>query len=147
MWKSLYQRPMCEVSIYSAQTWTLAQWKKFSDESSFAMFLIYRWIYDGTNPADAFHPQCLLPIVKYSGESVMVWAVISYCGNQWQTVLHGCITAINIANKYEVILQDCVPPTVQTLFSVDVHIFLKDSSLIHSTIYTVYIWSTNFLSF
>jgi hypothetical protein len=55
--------------------WMSDDWKYviWSDESSLALFPTSGW-----TPMKAYNPECLIPVVKYGGRSVVVWAAISY---------------------------------------------------------------------
>jgi len=50
----------------------------WSDESSFTLFPTSGRIYVWRTPKAAYNPECLVPTVKHGGESVMIWAAISW---------------------------------------------------------------------
>jgi hypothetical protein len=54
---------------------TLMIW---SNESSFMLFPASRRVYIWTTPKEAYNPESLVPTMKHMGDSVMVWAVISW---------------------------------------------------------------------
>ena len=79
-------------------------------------------------PKEAYHPDCLLPTVKDGGESVIVWAAISWYSAGPMLTLAGRVAA----NDYLGILGDQVLPMVQTLFPHKDAIFQDDNAPIHT---------------
>jgi len=93
-----------------------------SSESSFTLFPTSGWVYVWKMPKEACNPECLVPAVKCGGESVMIWAAISWYSASAVITLNGQITA-----------SDCnqVHPTVQ-MFPNNDAVFQDDSSPIHT---------------
>ena len=73
----------------------------WSDESSFTLFPTSAWVYVWRTPKAAFNPECLVPSVKHGGESMMIWAAMSWYSAGPKITSNGGITASRIARlKY-----------------------------------------------
>jgi len=62
------------------KTWTSVDWKYviWSDEMFFTLFPTSGRVYVWKTPKEAYNSECLFPIVKHGGGSVMIWAAISW---------------------------------------------------------------------
>lgn len=74
-------------------------------------------------PKEAFQPDCCIPKVKHSGESVVVWAPISCHSLSPLLVLDGR------AKDYRSNLEDHVQPEVQTLNLEEGILYVDDNAL------------------
>jgi len=73
----------------------------WSDESSFTLFPTSGRVYVWRTPKAAHNPECLVPAVRHGGESMMIWAAISWYSPGPKTISNGRITASRIARiKY-----------------------------------------------
>ena len=65
----------------------------WSDESPFTLFPTSGWVYIWRMPKESYSPECLVPTVKRGGESVTMWAAITWCSSGPIITLNGQITA------------------------------------------------------
>jgi hypothetical protein len=84
----------------------------WSDESSFTLVPESAQVDVGKTLKEPYNPECLVPIAKYEGGSVMIWAAVSWYSAGLRIALNGRITA----RDYTDTLGKQVHPTVQMLF-------------------------------
>ena len=78
---------------------------------------------------EACNPDCLIPIVKHGGGSLMIRTAISRNTLCPIVALHGTINSKDYLN----FLRDHVHPTVQALFPDGDDIFQEDNAPMHTT--------------
>jgi hypothetical protein len=84
----------------------------WSDQSFFTLFATSCWVYVWTTSKEVDNPKCLVPTVKHGGDSVMIWAAISWYSAGQVITMNGLITA----SDYVDILGSQVHPVVHMLF-------------------------------
>ncbi|GFV93530.1 transposable element Tcb1 transposase [Trichonephila clavipes] len=94
----------------------------------FTLFQTTGRVYVWRTPKEAIAPECIVPIVKHGGGSLMVWGAISWRGLGPLVTLHGKVKAAHCVN----ILGDQVHPFVQTSFPGECPLYQDDNAPIHT---------------
>jgi hypothetical protein len=89
-------------------------------------------VYVWRTPKEAYNPECLVPITKHGGGSVMVWEAISCYFVSSIITLHGRITA----RKYVDRLGNQVHPMIQMLFPNNDAVFQDDNVPTHTGLFS-----------
>uniref|UniRef100_A0A3B3RT27 Tc1-like transposase DDE domain-containing protein n=1 Tax=Paramormyrops kingsleyae TaxID=1676925 RepID=A0A3B3RT27_9TELE len=100
----------------------------FSGESTFTVFPTSRKVTVWRSSKVAYHLDYCVPSVQHKGESVMVWAAISWHSLGPLLVLDGQVTA----KDYLTILEDHVHPMIQTFYPEGGAVYQDDNVPIHT---------------
>jgi transposase len=109
--------------------WTVEQWKQvlWSDESKYQLFPTGRVIVR-RRTHEKWHPQCIIPTVKFGGGSIMVWGCMSWHG---VGQLYRCRGTMN-KDQYINVLQNNMIPSSRSLFGRrGVFVFQHDNAPCH----------------
>ena len=78
-------------------------------------------------PEELYNPESLVPTVKVSGDSVILWGAISWHGFGALIPLEGKVNA----HRYLMVPSDYLHPMLQHLFCAGRGVFHDDNSSIH----------------
>ena len=114
--------------------WTKEDWRSsskviFSDESNFQLCPTHGRLMVRRRPGEAYRPQCLAPIMKFGGGSVMIWGCFSKAGIGQICLCEG---RMNQA-RCEVVLEENLLPFALTMFpNSDECFFHQDNAPCHT---------------
>ena len=110
--------------------WTAEQWARviWSDESTFQLSCHPRRAYIRRRENKRFHPDCILPTVKFGGGSIMVWGCMTASGLGKLHRVKGSMRE----DQYVDILYSTMLPSAREFFGNDNNfIFQQDNASCH----------------